>query len=133
MTSLTPYTDSLKEKAASGTLILSVKEPWFSLMDLPNYNPNKKNIEVRDPTQWIKSRLFDKNGNVRNYKFIKIINGYGAHRPYFIAEYNGFGTGYDMHTVWNDNGKNINLKVSPEQYVIFLGGIIERGNCKNPK
>ena len=131
MTTFTPYTDSLKEKEPSGTLVLSVKEPWFSLM-IREDDEDRKDFEVRDATRWIKSRLFKKSGLSRNYKYVKIINGYGGHRPYFICDFEGFGVGYSTEHVFHLHSKKINLKVKPEQYVIFLGTIIERKNILNP-
>lgn len=123
MQTLTPYTDSLPEKEPAGTLVLTVKEPWFSLMMREN---DRKDFEVRRPSKWILSRLINRNGESRKYKYIKIINGYGSHRPYFIAEYNGFGTGYLQRHVFQINGKTHELNITTDQYMIFLGTITKR-------
>jgi len=105
-------------------LKLTVKEPWFSLMQ-----SGEKPFEVREPSDWIKARLYDKNGCNRNYDYIEIKNGYGANRPVFKAKFEGFGTKYNA-TYKFESKPDLILKVNPEQFVIFLGEIIERKNIK---
>ena len=107
------------------TLTLVLKKQWFDLMVT-----GEKDKEFREPTDWIKSRLYNKDGSTKEYDYIKFINGYQANAPYFICKYEGFGTGYDNTYTFKSN-PSILLKVTPEQYVIFLGEIIERGNLKN--
>ena len=75
-------------------LKLNVEHRWFELMVT-----GQKDREFRKPSDWIKSRLWKKvktiAGSVpvyepREYDFIEIRSGYGKHRPYFIAEFQGF-------------------------------------------
>ena len=103
-------------------LILSVKQPWFKYMIT-----GEKTIEVRRPSDWIRSRLIDKEGEPRRYDYIKIINGYGDHRPYFIAEYEGYGTQYN-NTYTMSGGEK--LEVKPEHFVLFLGPIKLKANYR---
>lgn len=69
---------------------------------------------------------------------IKIINGYGASRPFFIARFEGFGTGYNdtyFYGTYNEGEigfkepKN-SIKVESEDYALFLGEITLRQNIK---
>lgn len=46
--------------------------------------------EFRDVGSWIESRLFDRSGNRRIYDAIEYTNGYGADRPRFITDFEGF-------------------------------------------
>lgn len=98
-------------------LKLTVKQPWFSLMI-----SGEKTIEVRNPIDWIKSRILNK-----DYDLIQITNDYGKSRPNFIAKYEGFGSDYDVIYTFSDGNK---LNVNPEQYVIFIGEIISKTNIK---
>lgn len=106
-------------------LTLSVKEPWFSLMQ-----KGEKTFEVRKASKWIKSRLYGKYGVGKHYRYITIINGYGDHRPRFTAIYNGFGYGYKKEYTFTDGSI---LKVNPEDFVLNIGSIIERKNIKIKK
>src|SRR5689334_12063554 len=81
-------------------LKLTAKEPWFTLM-----YTGEKPIEFRKPSKWIQSRLYDKDGNAREYDQIEITNGYGKHRPVFIRKYEGFGTGYNNHYTFSDGSE----------------------------
>ena len=67
------------------SLKLTLKKMPFQVM-----GTGEKNIEFRCPSKWIESRLFNKENNKRNYKFIEFTNGYGKSRPFFKAKYNGF-------------------------------------------
>lgn len=127
-------TDSMKSAIfiqEDNMLILSVSEPWFSFME-----SGEKDKEFRKPSKWIKSRLYDKNGKTKNYTHIKVINGYGNHRPSFIAKFEGFGTGYDQTYYYGINSPSEipfaeprnTIKVNPEDYVLFIGEIISRQN-----
>lgn len=66
-------------------LHLSLKKEPFDVMVT-----GEKNQEFRKPTQWIKSRLFNKDGTPKKYDVVKFVNGYGKDKPQFVCEYNGF-------------------------------------------
>ncbi|MEO9884962.1 MAG: hypothetical protein ABJG33_04925 [Balneola sp.] len=83
----------------------------------------EKFLEFRKPSDWIKSRLVGK-----GYDLVKFVNGYGADKPYFIAEYLCYTEAEkDLSTVYS-NG----LRVESERgdFVIILGHVIEKGNLK---
>lgn len=109
-------------KAKSNILLLTVQKRWFDLMVTSD-----KNMEFRKPSEWIKSRLYDSEGNARHYTHIKFINGYGGDKPYFVANFEGFGTGYDNTYRFSDGSKVI---VAKEDFAIFIGQITESGNLK---
>ena len=106
-------------------LRLTVKEPWFSLM-----LSGDKHMEFRNPSKWIKSRLYDKEGKPKKYDYVEIKNGYGRDRPVFLAKFDGFGTGYDgVYTFKTKPG--LELKVEQTDYAIFLGEIVMQANINN--
>lgn len=104
-------------------LVLPVCKVWFDLMVT-----GEKTSEFRKPTKFIKDRLYNKDGSSKHYDYILINNGYGYHLPYFIAKYEGFGTGYNNQYTFSDGST---LSVLPEDYNIFLGEIIYKANIKN--
>jgi hypothetical protein len=105
-------------------LNLTLNKPPFDVM-----LSGEKTLEYREPTAWIMSRLFDKNGNKKEYDAVKFTNGYGSDRPYFIAEFKGW-------VYWELNAgiikyTNFDLVLTDGYYVIIeLGKIIESGNLK---
>lgn len=99
-------------------LTLVLKKQWYDLMVT-----GEKDKEFRRPSQWMKSRLIDKNGNSREYKFVKFVCGYQRDAKYFLCLYEGFGTGYD-NTYTFKSSPGLNLKVNPEDYVLFLGKVV---------
>lgn len=66
-------------------LHLTLKKKPFEVMAA-----GLKPFEVREPTQWIKSRLFDNKGKPKHYDFIKFRNGYNKESPFFYAKYCGY-------------------------------------------
>ncbi len=103
-------------------LVLAVTKQWFDLMVT-----GEKPLEFRKPTKFIKDRLFDKNGNTKHYDYILLNNGYGYHLPYFIAKYEGHGTGYNNHYIFSDGSE---ITPAAEDYALFLGEIVYRANIK---
>lgn len=67
------------------TLKLTVKRLPFEVMAT-----FEKMVEFRKPSEWIKSRLYHKDGTERDYDFIEFSNGYGANVPKFRAAFCGF-------------------------------------------
>lgn len=106
------------------TLHLTLTKEPFDVMQT-----GEKKIEFRKPTDWIKSRFYDKKGNVRVYDLVKFTNGYGSHRPNFTAEFNSLAFASSDYVLEYSNG----LKVPVEEgmYCIGLGKIIERKNIKS--
>ena len=89
----------------------------------------EKQYEIREKGSWINSRLFNLEGSKRQYDVIKFTNGYGKDKPYFIAEYNGFGQLIYLNETFS-NGLNLNFTDDSEKWVIQLGEILETGNLK---
>ena len=61
-------------------LFLTLKKPQFEATI-----SGEKIFEYRRPSDWIKSRLINK-----NYDLVKFVNGYGLDKPYFICEFLGW-------------------------------------------
>lgn len=99
-------------------LTLVLKGDWYDLMIT-----GEKNREFRKPTQWIKSRLIDKEGKPREYYFVKFVRGYRRNAPYFLCMYEGFGTGYS-NTYKFKSRPDLEVIVRPEHYVLFLGKVV---------
>ena len=97
-------------------LFLTLKKKQFEVT-----LSGEKNIEYRHFSDWIKSRLINK-----DYDFIKFVNGYGNDKPYMIIEYKGY-TEIKKHQTFSfSNGLNVNVKGG--DYAINLGRIVEKGN-----
>ena len=79
----------------------------------------KKKVEYRQPSKWIITRL------EKEYDVIKFTNGYGADKPYFICEYNGFEISKKSETIFIENSI---IEVEKGSYMINLGEILETGN-----
>lgn len=103
-------------------LHLSLKKQWFDLMVT-----GEKYEEFREGNDWIRSRLFDKWYNEKEYDVIKFVNGYGSDKPYFICEYKGFMECYmDVKRKYS-NGSTIE-GIGKGDFIILCGEIIEKGN-----
>jgi len=96
-------------------LHLSVKKIWFDLMIC-----QKKTIEYRKCSQWIKSRILNK-----DYDYIKFINGYGKNKPYFICDFLRYEISNKNYSVFFGENK---VEVNRGDFLIYLGKINEKGN-----
>jgi len=67
------------------TLRLTLKKAPFDVMVT-----GEKTEEFREDSQWIRSRLFNKDGSPRQCDQIEYVNGYGADRPRFTTDFQGF-------------------------------------------
>lgn len=104
-------------------LHLSLKREPFAVMVT-----GEKQEEFRKHSEWIRSRLFDKDENPREYDYIKFVNGYGADKPYFICKWGAFFECYmDCSTREYSNGLKIE-GIGKGDFIIYCGDIIERGN-----
>lgn len=99
-------------------LKLTLKKQPFEVMET-----GEKRNEYRSPSEWIKSRLFDKDGYAREYDAVEFTNGYGATRPRFMCKYLGFGLSNKNYRLSYSNG--LQVHVSEGDYVIKLGEIIK--------
>ena len=98
------------------TLRLTLSKKPFEVMVT-----GEKNIEYRRVSQWIVSRLFDKQGKPREYDTIEFVNGYGKDRPRFTVVYKGF-TLLDSVNETFSNG--LNVIVTEPVYAIHCVEII---------
>lgn len=104
-------------------LHLSLKREPFAVMVT-----GEKQEEFRKNSHWIRSRLFDKNENPREYDYIKFVNGYGSDKPYFICKWGDFFECYtDCAPREYSNGLKIE-GIGKGDFIIYCGDIIERGN-----
>ena len=88
----------------------------------------EKQEEFRKNSDWIRSRLFDKEDNEKEYDYIKFVNGYGADKPYFICKYEGFMECYmDAAKRKYSNGLSI-TGIGKGDFIIYCGAIVESGN-----
>jgi len=105
-------------------LLLTLSEKPFEVMVT-----GEKTIEFRKPSDWIKSRLFNKDGSRKEYDAVKFVNGYGSDKPFFVAIFNGFDTSEDKYKCHlYSNG--LNVPVERGDFQIYLGEIIKKGNLK---
>ncbi len=102
------------------TLLLTLSKKPFEVM----VTGEKKN-EYRRNSEWILSRLFNKDGTKRDYDRVKFVNGYGSDKPYFIAEFKGFSPVVPAtHTYSN----GLVVETNAGDWDIQLGDIVEVGN-----
>ncbi len=113
-----PVENFVSKKTAGSCLLLTLHKSAFEVMVT-----GEKDIEIRDKTDWIKSRLFNKDGSKRKYDIIKFINGYGRNKPYFVCEYKGFDNCNGMNWTYS-NGLTLNFR--EDKWIIYLGKIIYR-------
>jgi len=107
------------------TLVLTLSKTPFELM----YKGIKKR-EFRKPSEWIKSRLFNKDGTRKDYDVVKFTNGYGNNKPTFTAIFNGFDSIKEDTSIPYDT---LTVEASKGDFVIFLGDVIKKKNIKQLK
>lgn len=104
------------------TLHLPLNAEPFEVMET-----GKKDLEFRKPGNWILCRLQNKDGTRKKIDFIKFVNGYGNHRPYFICKYKGFWIAQHPMVYEYSNGLRVEVEVG--DVVIRCGEVVERGNA----
>lgn len=104
------------------TLTLTLKKAPFDVMIT-----GEKDYEIREKSRWMAQRIYDQDGRKRKYDFVKFTNGYGKDKPYFIAEFNGFGM---VHHIDRTFSNGFHLKIDGEYLCIILGKVVETGNLK---
>lgn len=81
----------------------------------------EKKFEYREPSEWIKKRLYNKDGTERHYDLIKFTRGYVS-QPSFIAKYEGFWIAESRYNILFSNGLYVDVK--PGYFVLSVGEII---------
>ena len=104
-------------------LHLSLKRLPFEVMVT-----GEKITEYRDSSNWIKSRLFDKELIPKKYDFVKFVNGYGSDKPFFICEFLESRLSFSKVDREYSNGLRVSIDWNKEHYRIELGDIVEIGN-----
>ena len=99
------------------TLRLTLSKKPFEVMVT-----GEKNIEYRRVSQWIVSRLFDKQGKPREYDTIEFVNGYGKDRPRFTVVYKGFTL---LESVDETFSNGLSVIVNEPVYAVYCGEIVE--------
>lgn len=105
------------------TLFLTLSKEPFDVMVT-----GEKQIEFRKRSDWILSRLFNKDGSKKKFDVVKFTNGYGKDKPFFIANFKGVDQAATSNVHTYSNG----LKVYCKRFDlrIYLGEIIKKGNLK---
>jgi len=101
----------------SRTLILTLSAAPFEVM-----HTGEKRHEYRKPSEWMRSRLYNKDGTRKEYDYVKFVNGYGAHRPTFTCKYKDFYVVRFSHSIEYSNG--LIVEVEADDIVIHLGMIV---------
>lgn len=86
----------------------------------------EKQTEFRKPSRWIESRLYEKDGNFKEFDLIQFTHGYGTDRPVFIAKYLGFSLSTADYKVEYSNGLIVDVEVG--DYKIYIGQILKVAN-----
>ena len=120
-----PRTDNLSKEIngdldSKKTLKLTLSKKPFEVMIT-----GEKTEEFREVKKWTTSRLYNKDGSKKEYKYVKFTNGYGKDRPYFICIFNRTYIGNHIKRKYSNN---LNLSFENEIYVIELGEIIKLKN-----
>lgn len=101
-------------------LKLTLKKMPFEVMV-----SGEKCREFRSPGRWIESRLFNKDGTPRCYDAVEFTNGYGQHRPRFLAEYRGV---KKIKAVYCTYSNGLVVKSDTPLWVIYLGSVLQSWN-----
>lgn len=110
------------------TLLLTLNKEAFEVMVT-----GEKDEEFRRDSKWIRSRLMEKNGTPKSYAYVKFINGYGADKPYFIAEFHFRVQIARLEEPIKEYSNGLKVKLEKGMWVIGLGEIVETGNLRNSK
>lgn len=105
-------------------LVLTLHKAAFDVMVT-----GEKKIEYREPSKWMLSRLFHKDGTEKHYDAIQFSNGYNKFAPMFECEYKGFfqiEAGADPKDITFSNGLKVTTR--PGMIRILCGKIISTKN-----
>ncbi len=98
----------------------------------------EKKFEYRNPSKWIKSRLWKLKGKIcdaqvpvyekKEYDLVEFTNGYGSDKPRFTVEYLGFMENVVQHE--NEYSNGLIVEVKERDIIIQLGEIKSINNRK---
>jgi hypothetical protein len=86
----------------------------------------EKKAEYRKPTDWIKSRLFNKDGSLKSINTVEFTNGYGNHLPKFEVSFEGILIADKHETITFSNG--LKVEIEPGDLILRLGEILRIEN-----
>lgn len=99
-------------------LKLNLTFAWYDFMVKGISN---KDEEIRKPTRWIKSRLYDKEGRKKSYDKIRFYRGYTS--AYFETDFKGFiQSPFTNHKEYN-NGERF-VRIDKKDFIIKYSEIL---------
>ena len=99
-------------------IMILKKEPYQVMVS------GEKKVEYRDKTHYWTSRLFNKDGTAKEFRYVEFSNGYRKNRPQFKVELKGVEVIDEVNEVYS-NGFRVNYPYKKEGYYkIILGSII---------
>jgi len=99
-------------------IMILKKEPYQVMVS------GEKKVEYRDKTPYWTSRLFNKDGTAKEFRYVEFSNGYRKNRPQFKVEFKGVEVIDEVNEVYS-NGFRVNYPYKKEGYYkIILGSII---------
>ena len=100
-------------------LIMILKKEPFAVM-----KTGEKKYEYRDNSKYWKSRLYKKDGTLKDFKNVEFSNGFQKDRPQFTCEFLKFDIVNEVNEVYS-TGFKVNYPYSEDGYFrIHLGEII---------
>ena len=96
-------------------LRLTVKKKWFDML-----KSGIKKHEYREDKQWIRSRLFNKDGTKKEYDLIEFKNGYSPTSPKIYFKWNGWDIGPAVPE-WSDDMKGEFVRIKTNTKVEYNG------------
>ena len=84
----------------------------------------EKNEEYRENTSYWRSRLYEKDGTPKNFKYVEFSNGYQKNRPQFMVEFKGIEIIDEVDKSYS-TGFKVNYPYKKEGYIkIILGNVL---------
>lgn len=88
----------------------------------------EKKFEYREMSKHWRSRLYNKDGSMKHFDYVKFTHAYDSKNPFFICEFNGFEIIKNVHIKYS-TGFEVNFE--DERWAIKLGKIVLAGNINN--
>lgn len=85
-------------------LNLVLTNAYFNMTGEPG-----KMFEIRKPSKWILSRLFNKDGSVKNYTHVELCDGYKKNRSTKFREFKGFSIASHEMSIGIPNGEILTI------------------------
>ena len=100
-------------------LVMILKKEPFEVM-----RTGEKNEEYRENTSYWRSRLYEKDGTPKNFKYVEFSNGYQKNRPQFMVEFKGIEIIDEVDKSYS-TGLKVNYPYKKEGYIkIILGNVL---------